>query len=220
MLIMRRDRVFQKVLQETGRQVPLERIHSTYLDADPWWLSTFGSKNLGPEEMEEAFRELDAMVFKLMFPESDRREAIKVSGLARDMWPNLEKEVPPRLYDDAEPVLKKLKSEGFVLGLVSNAPPDTIEVVQTLGLHRYLDHIVISGAVGCSKPNPEIFRIALRRTGGGVEETIHVGDLYEADIVGARGAGIRGVLIDRDGHRPDTDCPRIRSLHDLPSLIK
>ncbi len=158
------------------------------------------------------------MVFKLIFPDSDKEEAIRVSGLARDKWPELEKEVPPRLYEDAEPILKKLKTEGFTLGLVSNAPPDTIGVVEALGLHRNLDHI--SGAIGCSKPNPEIFRIAPRRTGGAVEETLHVGDLYEADMVGARNAGIRGVLIDIDGHRSDTNCTRIRSLHDLPPLIR
>src|SRR5436309_12427645 len=45
--------------------------------------------------------------------------------------------------------------------------------------------------------------------------TIHVGDLYYVDVMGARNAGLRGVLLDEGALRPDADCPRIRTLDDL-----
>lgn len=208
------------MLADTGRRVGLDAIHSAYVRADPWWLATYGSKNLGEEEANEAFKELDAKVFMRIFPKEPPEEAETVSRLARARWPLLEKEIPSVLYPDAEPLLRSLNEAGFTLGLVSNAPPDAASVIESVGLNHYIEHIVVSGVVGIAKPNPEIFRIALSKTGGKSEETVHVGDLYEADVVGARNAGIRGILLDRDGVRKDADCDRIESLDQLMPLVR
>ena len=51
------------------------------------------------------------------------------------------------------------------------------------------------------------------------ESTIHVGDLYFVDVIGARHAGLRGVLLDEADLRPDADCPRVRTLHELVERI-
>jgi FMN phosphatase YigB (HAD superfamily) len=69
------------------------------------------------------------------------------------------------------------------------------------------------------KPDPRFFRIALERSGASPESTIHVGDLYYVDVVGARNAGLRGVLLDEANLRPDADCPRVRSLDHLVRRI-
>ena len=59
------------------------------------------------------------------------------------------------------------------------------------------------------KPDPRLFEIALARSGARRESTIHVGDLYHIDVVGARNAGLRAVLLDEADLRPDADCPRV-----------
>ena len=69
------------------------------------------------------------------------------------------------------------------------------------------------------KPDPRFFEIALTRSGARRESTIHVGDLYEVDVVGARAAGITPVLLDAAGLYPDADCDRVRSLGDLVSRL-
>jgi FMN phosphatase YigB (HAD superfamily) len=46
-----------------------------------------------------------------------------------------------------------------------------------------------------------------------------VGDSYEADIVGARGAGMDGVLLDRYGRYDKADVPIIRSLEELVGML-
>lgn len=56
-------------------------------------------------------------------------------------------------------------------------------------------------------------------TGYSPEETIHVGDSYELDVVGARTAGMRGVLLDRSGKSPSYDCETIISLSAVPLLV-
>ena len=220
LLVMRRDRIFGRVLQEEGRETGLREIHSAYLKAELWWLSVYGGKLLSPEESVEAYRVLDQKVFEAIFPSESQSEAARVSSLVRKRWHELGSEIPLALYPDVEPTLKDLVHDGYSLGLISNAPPDTGKAVEALGLRKYLRTEVISGVVGYTKPHPEIFRIALREAGVGPEEAVHVGDLYEADIAGARNAGIKGILIDREGSYKNVDCPRIRSLPQVYEYIR
>jgi putative hydrolase of the HAD superfamily len=215
LLVMRRDRIFRRVLSEEGREANLERIHSAYMNAESWWLSAFGDKAMTPEQTNEAYRALDERAFTSLYPNEDHGEALRVSKLVRKRWPELESEIPLELYPDVEPTLTKLAQDGYFLGLISNAPPDTARIVEVLGLRKYLRSVVISGDVGYSKPHPEIFRIALTEAGVNAIDAVHVGDFYEADIIGARNAGIKGLLIDREGSHSGLDCPQMKSLGEV-----
>ena len=70
------------------------------------------------------------------------------------------------------------------------------------------------------KPHPPIFEAALRKAGVHPSEAVHVGDQYNSDVVGARGVGIKPVLIDRDGLmcRVD-DCIKVRGLMEVLDQI-
>src|SRR6266403_358374 len=89
-----------------------------------------------------------------------------------------------------------------------------------IGLARWFDVIIDSTEVGCEKPDPRIFRIALERAGASPARTVHVGDLFHVDVVGARAAGIRGVLFDAADLYRDHDCPRVRTLTALVDLLE
>jgi putative hydrolase of the HAD superfamily len=83
-------------------------------------------------------------------------------------------------------------------------------------LADYLDFILTSGEVGSSKPQPKIFLTALQRARVPASEAVHVGDQLDIDIAGARGAGIKPILLDRSDLFPEvTDCPRIHSLSEV-----
>jgi HAD superfamily hydrolase (TIGR01549 family) len=220
LLVMRRDRIFRRVLQEVGLPIELEKIHSAYQKVEPGWLTYYGTRGLTAAETEEAYRDLDQKVFSSLYPEESEEEALRVSRLVRKRWPELEADIPLALYPDAEPTLARLAGDGYALGLISNAPADTTRVVEALGLRKYLGTVVISGAVGFSKPNPEIFRIALREAGVEAAEAVHVGDMYEADVVGARSAGVEGILIDRDCSQSGLECPRVESLSEVYRYIR
>jgi len=219
LLVMRRDRIFQRVLSERGKEVSLEKVHAAYMELDPWWLSKYGVMRMTREETYEAYRDLDGRVYARLFPQAGRTETDEVSRIVRSRWPSLGLEIPPELYPDAEPTLSSLSSKGFLLGLVSNAPADTIDTVKSLGLGKFLSSIVISGIVGFTKPHPEIFRIALSELGVSPNEAVHIGDLYDADVVGARNAGIVGVLLDRDHTHGTPDCLWIRSLSEIEPQV-
>jgi HAD superfamily hydrolase (TIGR01509 family) len=89
-----------------------------------------------------------------------------------------------------------------------------------LGLQPYLNFKVTSAEVGYDKPRPEIFLAALEKATVKPEEALYVGDQYQIDIVGARGVGIKALLIDRNNYFPDiTDCPRLHSLTEIKEYI-
>ena len=88
-----------------------------------------------------------------------------------------------------------------------------------LGMTARFDCILDSHDEGVEKPDPRFFEIALARSGARKDTTIHVGDLYYVDVVGARNAGLRGVLLDEADLRPDADCPRVHSLQELVAQI-
>jgi len=74
--------------------------------------------------------------------------------------------------------------------------------------------------VRSEKPHPLIFLAALDSAGVEAEESVYVGDQYSCDVVGARGVGMKPVLVDRYDLFPEiTDCARIRSLAELVDYI-
>ena len=117
----------------------------------------------------------------------------------------------------AAEALSSLRGRGLVVGCVSNSNGTVAELLAGVGLGASLDFVVDSGVVGVEKPDPEIFRIALRRAGVEAAEAMHVGDLYPVDVVGARRAGLEPVLLDPLGRYGDRGC---RTAPDVPAFCR
>jgi HAD superfamily hydrolase (TIGR01509 family) len=122
--------------------------------------------------------------------------------------------------DPVVPALQALRQRQLYLTVVSNANGTLCAHLDRLGLSAWVDCILDSCDLGVEKPDPRLFQIALERSGADAATTIHVGDLYQVDVVGARAAGIRGVLLDEAGLYPEVDCPRVQSLPELVSAIE
>ena len=129
---------------------------------------------------------------------------------------NLWEHVP----EGAVPALERMRALGLRLVVVSNTNGTLKALLERIGLARRVDVVVDSFEEGAEKPDPRLFRIALDRAGADVESTIHVGDLYHVDVVGARAAGLRAVLLDAADLSPDCDCPRVRSLGELANRLQ
>jgi HAD superfamily hydrolase (TIGR01509 family) len=117
--------------------------------------------------------------------------------------------------DDVAPALEALRNRGLRIVVVSNANGTLRAHLDRLNLTSRFDVVLDSADEGVEKPDPRFFEIALQKSGATRETTIHVGDLYYVDVMGARSAGLRGVLLDEANLRPDADCPRVRTLHEL-----
>ena len=125
------------------------------------------------------------------------------------------------LYDDVVPTLQHFRDAGFKLAIVSNWDTPLDPLTERLGIAHYFDAIVAShdGRVRSEKPDSHIFNHVLTTVGVSAEETVHVGDTYEADIVGAQGVGIRPILLDRDSTQTRRWKETIQSLSELRKLL-
>ncbi len=122
---------------------------------------------------------------------------------------------------EAERVLADLRGR-CSLALVSNFDhgPHVHALLDAMDVRRFFAAVVVSGDIEVRKPDPAIFEHALRALGARPEETVHVGDDWECDVLGARAAGIRPVWLDRDGLGGHDDAESIRRLSDLSALIR
>jgi len=125
-----------------------------------------------------------------------------------------------RTFPDVVPVFERLRGEGLRLALVSNWDARLAKLCFDMGLDRYLDSVISSASVGLVKPDPHIFEVALERVDVSPERTVHVGDHYYADVLGARSVGIFPVLIDRFGFGHTADVPVINDLYGLLELLE
>jgi HAD superfamily hydrolase (TIGR01549 family) len=122
--------------------------------------------------------------------------------------------------DFVPPALAELRRQGLRLVVVSNANGTLLRAFTRLGLAPLVDVILDSAEFGVEKPDPRLFDTALDRSGARRATTVHVGDLYTIDVAGARNAGLGAVLVDQADLYPAIDCPRIRSIAELPRLIR
>jgi HAD superfamily hydrolase (TIGR01549 family) len=115
--------------------------------------------------------------------------------------------------------LAALRGQGARLVVVSNANGRLHHLFERLGMLDAFDHVFDSHWEGVEKPDPRYFALALARAGAAPSATIHVGDLYHVDVVGARAAGITPVLFDVADLYADADCLRVRSLGELVEML-
>src|SRR5207237_1106396 len=92
-------------------------------------------------------------------------------------------------------------------GVVSNSNGTIKRILDDLGLTRDLDFVLDSQEEGVEKPDPRFFQRALARAGVEAADAAYIGDLYSVDVVGARRAGIRAVLMDPGRCWGVRDCP-------------
>ncbi len=118
--------------------------------------------------------------------------------------------------------LESLKQK-FSLGLISNTgrTPGKVllKLLEKLNLRDLFDFFVFSDEILARKPDPRVFQIALSKGAASPEETVHVGDSYRLDFLGAKNLGINPVLYCPVDLFPPGE-PFIRSFDQLEKLIK
>jgi len=130
-----------------------------------------------------------------------------------------------RTFPGAARLLERLRGAGLVVGVVSNWSERLPGILDGLGLGARLDFVLTSALEGLEKPNPELFRRALRRAGDlAPHQAVHAGNDLQLDVQGARDAGILPVLVehaDHAGRAADVpaDVARVGDLEELGDWI-
>ena len=153
-----------------------------------------------------------------------RRAGIEIDERVREALAELRAyHAAHNLWETKEPglfsFLERLRHHGLRRVVVSNANGTLHAHFDRLGLTPYFDAVFDSFVEKVEKPDPRFFEIALARSGSRKETTVHVGDFYEIDVVGARRAGLSAILLDPTGVNRDRDCERVASLDELAERL-
>jgi putative hydrolase of the HAD superfamily len=129
-----------------------------------------------------------------------------------------------RLDPQAIPVLETLRGLGIKTAIVSNTPwgsPASAwrEELTRHGLLDIVDATVFCTDVGWRKPHRAPFDRALALLKVVPAEALFVGDDRQWDVVGARNAGVRPVLIGSEELKPPPDHLSIQDLGSILSLV-
>ena len=137
------------------------------------------------------------------FPALLARHGLTDPSLAEEAsrWYGRNRFLGLELFPDAIRLLGLARAEGARrVGLITNGPAEVQRAkIDLLELWTHVDFAIISGEFGSEKPDPAIFREALRLGGARAEEAIYIGDSPQLDVAGARAVGIRTVWVNPRG---------------------
>jgi putative hydrolase of the HAD superfamily len=100
------------------------------------------------------------------------------------------------LYPDVPGVLEQLRPR-FELAVISNFDGRLRFILQLLGISKFFSHVFISSELGADKPDPEIYRRAVRLIQLHANEVLHVGDDSQRDWEAATAAGLSVFRLNR-----------------------
>ncbi len=100
------------------------------------------------------------------------------------------------VHPEAAELLDFLARQDVHLGIISDWDPGLSTILEQLGIADYFDSMSVSEIVGARKPARALFTHALQQSGVEPAETLHIGDFYELDYLGATGAGMNALLFD------------------------
>ncbi|CEL60682.1 Haloacid dehalogenase-like hydrolase domain-containing protein 3 OS=Danio rerio GN=hdhd3 PE=2 SV=1 [Rhizoctonia solani AG-1 IB] len=99
-----------------------------------------------------------------------------------------------KLSDGALQTITTLNAElGIRTGLVSNCDYRIVDALRDLQVTNHFDPMIVSELEKCEKPDPRMWQVACQRAGVKMEEVVHVGDEFDADVLGATRAGAKAI---------------------------
>lgn len=125
-------------------------------------------------------------------------------------------QIEQRPFADTRSTLEELRHAGLRLGIVSNAWPSLERTYRSLGLHVFFDAFVISSRLGCLKPDPRIYRVAIEQIGVEPKSILFVDDDTEY-VRAAESLGMLGVVLRRGTSGASSGS--VATLADLKALI-
>ena len=213
------------VLAEDGHTITEDDLQAAWEASDRWFWDEYhrpGNDTWSDDAKIESYwrRYNSTLLEHLRVREPEEvLERVLASQFAPDAW---------ELYPDVEPMLREVREMDVRIGIVSDWGSNLRDIAHELGLDRYVEFVLPSGAVGVAKPNPAFFALALEHAGVAPNEGLMVGDSYRADVRGAWAAGMDALWLDRtdginitpDDEPPPSDVRVIRSLAEVPDIVR
>lgn len=195
--------------------------------------------NISDKDFEHAYLKTDCEIFKKHKSEGSINsseynewffpilcEFLGIGEKPHDVRNNIRiNTIPKKFYRTTLPgtqrLLTYLKEKGYTLGVISNNDGFTNRKCKDVDIHRFFDIIADSTNIGYVKPDPRIFEYVLEKMKLEPADCLHVGDLYGADVLGAKNVGIEVVWLNyRDINiMDDTETIQIKELTELINIL-
>ena len=178
--------VTQKYADRPTEQSFVDKLGLNLDDVRAWW------GDHARERMIGKFATYQEMLSALCDSLGASVESATIEEISRD---RLRRKREYLLGVDAEmlQVLSQLRSNGWTIGIVSNATPDEVADWSECPLRDVVDDAVFSYQIGYMKPDPEIYNLACERLGISPTKTVFVGDGGFDELQGAAEVGMRPV---------------------------
>lgn len=199
-----KEELFIQAARSVGLQLDLEAVRRAYQIVD--FHNKYSSVHVG--DREGFYEHYNGQL----------AEALGISSSLSRLLPALStqfgKNKQWKLFDEVPEALGFLRKQRLPLALVANWDTNLSDLVEQLGIRQEFSAVVSSQTAGVEKPDPAIFLRAVDELSLSVEtdRILYVGNEYRADVMGARGAGLTPVLIDRNSLFNHADCLRFTSL--------
>lgn len=206
-------RKMHSFLVKKGINVPYDRFQRVYFDVRDRFYSESRESLEEPHFNVRIVQTLEKLGYNLTVSDT------AVSGATMTFADEFMRHV--KLDKDAIHVLQKLHRK-YKLGLISNfgIPECGRKMLDTFGLKKYFDFIVISAEVNQRKPSPKIFRDALQRLGVDASRAVFVGDMVDLDVIGPQSVGMKTILIKRRPSGENTAAKPDIIIKSLTELLK
>lgn len=214
--------ICQRVCQQLDLHIHIDEVRKRMTDAEDYYFRQ-SRQNRHTWASEQAINEFWIDYYmNLLRPFVEEHDEPRLYQLARLINREFDEHTSWQIYPDVLPVLEALKARRYTLGVISDWGIALGPILRRLHLTGYFDCLLVSAVTRHAKPSPMLYEMALQRANSIPDYTIHIGDSYIHDILGARAVGITPVLLDRNRNLEESnvDCFLVHSLYDLLELLE
>lgn len=206
-----------EVLAESGYSFSLEQVRDALEKADRYWEARYQPLPRGHRFNNSILEDLHRKLLGHLGLERG------VDELATKIVSEWHERAGFALHPDILPCLEALRQHGLPMGIITQTLWKEDEFrrlhLRREGIEHYFNLVLTTESMGYDKPDKRLYLKAIDLAGHAPQEIMHVGDSYELDVKGAESAGLRAVLLIRDGKAPPYDCETIGSLTKLQEMM-
>jgi putative hydrolase of the HAD superfamily len=202
---------FEKIFNINGIDVNIKEFLNIYVPLNLEYWKLFREEKIDKASLR--FRRLDDAFKQLNYKISTRM----IYKLSDDYIKHLT--TYNHLFDGTMDILNYLEPN-YQLHIITNGFKEVQHgKLNQSNIENYFKTVTNSEMVGVKKPNPRIFHHALEMARAKPENSLMIGDNYEADILGALNVGIDAICYNYHNESIENSIKQISELHQLKNYL-
>ncbi len=198
---------FQRVFKKHKIALRLDEFIPVYEPINLYYWKQYRDEMISKEELRRGRLADTFALFKMNIPLStiDRLANSYIEELPLDN----------HLFHGTVEILDYLHSK-YRLHIITNGFCEVQYIkLKNGGIQNYFKTVTTSEEVGVKKPHSLIFETAMGKAAAVPHRSMMIGDSYEADIMGARNAGMHALFFDFHRHPQQTTVPTVHELLEI-----